>query len=82
MKTKHCDLSVCVCVCVCVCVSHSAVSDTLQPYGLSARLLCLRDFPGKNTGVGSCTLLQGIPPQRPGDQTQVSIRQILYHLNP
>ena len=37
------------------------MSDSLQPYGLSpARLLCPWDSPGKNTGVGSHTLLQGI----------------------
>ena len=31
-----------------------------QPLGLqSARLLCPWDFPGKNTGVGSLSLLQG-----------------------
>ena len=35
----------------------------LWPRGLQpARLLCLWDFPGKNTGVGSHFLLQGIFP--------------------
>ena len=34
---------------------------SLQPYGLQpARLLCLWDSPGKNTGVVCCSLLQGI----------------------
>ena len=39
---------------------------TLQPYGpYPARLLCPRDFPGKNTGEGFHFLLQGIfPTQR------------------
>ena len=37
--------------------------DSLQPRGLSpARLLCPGDSPGKNTGVGSHFLLQGIFP--------------------
>ena len=41
----------------------SVVSDSLQPHGLQpARLLCLRNFSGKNTGVGCHFLLQGIFP--------------------
>ena len=44
----------------CLC---SFVSDCLQPPGLEpARLLCPRDSPGKNTGVGCHSLLQGIFP--------------------
>ena len=36
-------------------------ADSSRPYGLQpARLLCLWDSPGKNTGVGSNSLLQGI----------------------
>ena len=39
------------------------MSDSLRHYGLyPARLLCPWDFPGKNTGVGSHVLLQGICP--------------------
>ena len=39
----------------------SVASDSLQPHGLSpARLPCPWDSPGKNTGVGSHSLLQGI----------------------
>ena len=39
----------------------SVASDFLQPHGLlPARLLCPWDSPGKNTGVGSHSLLQGI----------------------
>ena len=44
------------CVCVCVCINHSVVSDSLWPQGL----LCLWNSPGKNTGVSSHSLLQGI----------------------
>ena len=37
------------------------MSVSVQPYGPElARLLCLRDSPGKNTGVGCHALLQGI----------------------
>ena len=37
------------------------VSDSLRPYGLwPTRLLCLWDFPGKNTGLDCCFLPQGI----------------------
>ena len=39
----------------------SVVPDSLQHHGVEpARLLCPWDFPGKNTGVGYCFLLQGI----------------------
>ena len=32
-------------------VIHSVMSNSLQPHGLPARLLCPWNFPGKNTGV-------------------------------
>ena len=42
-------------------VSPSVVSDSLRPRGRQpTRLLCPRDSPGKNTGVGSQSLFQGI----------------------
>ena len=41
--------------------SRSVASDSLRPHGLSAaRLLCPWNSPGKNTGVGRHSLLQGI----------------------
>ena len=44
-----------------VCSVSSVMSDSLWPYGLkSTRRLCPWDFPGKNTGVSFCFLLQGI----------------------
>ena len=52
------------CICpeegACACVlNHPGTSDSLQPYGLySSRLLCPWNSPGKNTGVGSHSLLQ------------------------
>ena len=43
--------------------SCSVVSDSWQPHGLwPARLLCPWNSPGKNTGVGCHSLLQGIFP--------------------
>ena len=47
-----------------LCVNvHSVVSHSLQLHGLEpARLLCPWDSPGKNTGMGSHFLLQGIFP--------------------
>ena len=40
--------------------SHSVMSDFLWPHGLQpTRLLCPWDFPGKNTGMGCHSLLQG-----------------------
>ena len=45
------------------CAHHSVVSDSLQPHGLQpSRLLCPRDSPGKNTGVGCHPLFQVIFP--------------------
>ena len=42
-------------------VNCSVMSNSLQPHGLQpARLLCLWNPPGKNTGVGYHSLLQGI----------------------
>ena len=42
-------------------VSCSVMSDSLKPHVLQpARPLCPWDSPGKNTGVGSHALLQGI----------------------
>ena len=44
-------------------VSRSVMSVSLRPCGLQpARLLCPWSSPGKNTGVGSHSLLQGIFP--------------------
>ena len=44
-----------------VCVSHSVMSNSLQFHGLyPTRFLCPCNSPGKNTGVGCHSLLQGI----------------------
>ena len=47
----------------CCCFSRSVVSNSLRPHGLQpTRLLCPWDSPGKTTGVGCHSLLQGIFP--------------------
>ena len=68
-------------------VSCSVVSDSLWPHELQpARLLCPWDLPGKNTGVGCHSLLQGIfltqglNPFEPSNPGLPHCRQILYHL--
>ena len=46
-------------------LSCSVMSNSLWPHGLwPARLFCPWDSPGKNTGVGSHFLLQGIFPTK------------------
>ena len=48
---------------LCECFSHSVMSNSLWPHRLGpTRLLYPWDFPGKNTGVGCHSLLQGIFP--------------------
>ena len=46
----------------CACSVAKSCMTFLQPWTLACRLLCPWDFPGKNTGVGCCALLQGIFP--------------------
>ena len=66
--------------CVCLCVSHSVwlfVTHGLWP----ARFLCPWDSPGKNTGVGSCSLCQGIFLTQGSKLGLLHGRQILYHVS-
>ena len=63
-------------------LSCSAVSISLRPHGLQpARLLCLWDSSGKNTGVGCHALLQGIFLTQGLNSGLLHCRQTLYHLN-
>ena len=63
-------------------LSHLVMSDSLPPHGLQpARLLCSWDFPGKNTGVGSHALLQGIFPPQGLNTGLPHCRWFLYHLS-
>ena len=55
---------------------------TLRPRGLQpTRLLCPWNSPGKNTGVGSQSLLQGILPTQVLNLGLLHCRQILYCLS-
>ena len=54
--------------------SHSVISDSLQPHSPW-------DSPGKNTGVGSLSLLQGIFPTQGSNPGLPHCRQILYQLS-
>ena len=63
-------------------VSCSIMSDSLQPYVLqSVRPLCPWNSPGKNTGVGSHFLLQGIFPTQGSNPGLLHCREILYCLS-
>ena len=57
--------------------SHSIVSDSLWPHGLYSPWNSL----GQNTGVGSCSLLQGIFPTQGSNLGLLHCRQSLYQLN-
>ena len=63
-------------------VSHSVVSDSLQLHGLQPTMfLCPWNSSGRNTGVGGCSLLQGIFPIHGSNLGLLRCRQILYHLS-
>ena len=63
-------------------VSHSVVSDSLWPLGLQPiRLLCPWNSSGKNTGVVSHSLLQGIFLTQGSNPVLLHCRQILYLLS-
>ena len=59
-------------------VSRSVVSNSLGSHGLGpTRFLCPWDSPGKNTGVGCHSLLQGIFPAQGSNPGLLHCRQIL-----
>ena len=53
----------------------------VTPWTVATRLLCPCNSPGKNTGVGSRSLLQGIFPTQGLHPGLPHCRQILYHLS-
>ena len=58
------------------------MSNSLWPHGLwLTRLLCPGAFPGKNTGVGCCSLLQGIFPTQGSNPDLLHCKWILYCLS-
>ena len=63
-------------------VSRSVVSNSLGSHGLGpTRFLCPWDSPGKNTGVGCHSLLQGIFPAQGSNPGLLHCRQILHCLS-
>ena len=63
-------------------VSCSVMSDSLQLHGLyPITVLCPWDSPGKNTGVGCHSLLQGNFPTQGLNPHLLHCRQILYRLS-
>ena len=76
----------CLCVCVCVCLSLSPVWLFVILWCSPTWLLCPWDFPGKNTGAGCHSLLQGIFPTQGLNPHLDPLhllhwRRILYHLS-
>ena len=57
--------------------SRSVVSNSLRPHGLFSP----RNSPDQKTGVGSCSLLQGIFPTQGSTPGLLLCRWILYHLS-
>ena len=55
---------------------YSVIPSSLRPQGLARWCLCLWDFPGKNTGVGCHSLLQGIFPTQGLHVNLLHCRQI------
>ena len=63
-------------------VSVAQLRLVLQSHGLQpARLLCPRNSPGKNTGMGCHFLLQGIFPAQGSKLGPLYCRQSPYHLS-
>ena len=71
----------CVCVCVCVFVAQSCLTLYDPMDYTPARLLCPWDSSGKNIGVGSHSLLQGIFQTQRLNLDLLHCRQILYCLS-
>ena len=70
------------CVFECLCVSRSVTSGSLPPCGLQpARLLCPRNSPFKNPGVGCHSFPQGMFPSQGSNPGLQHCRQILYSLS-
>ena len=66
----------------CVCISCSVMTDSLRPHGVHpSRLLCPWNSPGKNTGVGCHSLLQGISLTQGWNLGLLHCLQLLYHLS-
>ena len=70
----------CVCVCAClILLSHGGLFVT--PWTLAHQVLCPWDSPGKNTGVGCHSPLQGIFPTQGSNLGLLHCRWVLYCLS-
>ena len=69
------------CVCVVQVFSTQCVQLFATPWTIPARILCPWNSPGKNTGVGSHSFLQGIFPTLGSNLGLPHFRQIPYHLS-
>ena len=66
-------------MCCVLVLSRSIMSDSVSPMDYSPPGSSVHgDSPGKNTGVGCCTLLQGIFPTQGSNPGLPHCRQILY----
>ena len=67
-------------MCVCVCSQSLSCVYFSETYRLQpTRILCPWNFPGKNSGVSSHSLLQGIFPIQGPNPCLLIGRRILYH---
>ena len=66
---------------MCVCVKVKVMVSCVQPFAACQALLCLWNSPGKNTGVGSHSLLQRIFLTQGSNLGLLHCRQILYSLS-
>ena len=62
----------------CCCLVVKSCLTPMTPWTKPARLLCLWDFPGKNTGVGCHSFSKGSSPPRDWTLVSHTGRQILY----
>ena len=66
-----------------VCLCQRVVFDSLRPHGLQpTRVLYPWNSPGKYTGMGCHSLLQGIFPTQRANPRPLHCRESLYHLSP
>ena len=61
--------------------SRFACLTLCNAWTIACQALCAWDSPGKNTGVGYHSLLQGIFPTQGSNPDLLHCRQILYHLS-
>ena len=66
---------------MCVCVKVKVMVSCVQPFAVCLALLCPWNSPGKNTGVGSHSLLQRIFLTQGSNLGLLYCRQILYSLS-